>query len=427
MQLPSRTDVVIVGAGHNGLAMSRLLSLAGRDHVVIERRETLGGGWQDRWDAFRLVSPNWVSSLPGQPYDGAEPDGFMPRDEIAARVRRYAATVDAPVITGTDVRRVGPRTDGGDGFVVETSAGQVVARQVVVAVGAFHVPRIPAVAAALPARISQVHSHHYRRESDLPPGAVLVVGSGQSGVQIAEELQDAGREVYLSVGSAIRAPRRYRGRDVFRWLGALAARGPQVGVTLPQVDNLPSPEARFAGNPALSGHKGGHSTDLRAMAAGGMSLLGRIDRVEGERMTLAPGLSATLERVGATFDQVFAPLVEALLAATGEEAPPDDNVWSTYEPPELDELDLGRAGVSSVVWTTGFRPDYGWIDFPVADEMGLPRARRGVSEIPGLFFVGALWQTNQASATLFGPRVDGRHVAEAMGLTLPEEEVSAPV
>ena len=428
MELPTRTDTAIIGAGHNGLALSRLLTQAGRDHVVIERRETLGGGWQDRWDNFRLVSPNWTTAFPGQPFEGAEPDAFMPRDQIAATVRRYAATIGAPVVTATEVTRVAARPDGGEGFVVQTSRGPLTVADVVVATGAFHVPRIPEVSAALPARVTQLHSHAYRRESDLPPGAVLVVGSGQSGVQIAEELQDAGREVYLSVGTAGRMPRRYRGRDIFRWLAALAIRGPRFGVTLPGVDQLPDPRARFAGNPHLSGHKGGHSTDLRAMAASGVTLLGRIDGADGERLQLAPDLIPNLDRAAALFGERFQPAIERFIAAAGEDVGPDDLRWSDFQPPVLAELDLGRAGISTVLWTSGYRPNYGWLEFPILDEMGLPRTRRGVSEVPGLYFVGSLWQTNQVSATLFGPYVDGRHIAGAMGLSLPEEEpVAAPV
>jgi putative flavoprotein involved in K+ transport len=421
MDLPVRIDTAVIGAGHNGLAMSRLLSLGGRDHVVLERRATLGGGWQDRWDAFRLVSPNWTTSFPGQPYDGPAPNAFMPRDDIVATVRRYADTVKAPVVTETHVSRLAPRP-GGAGFVLETNHGPLEAERVVVATGGFHRPNIPAIAAALPERITAVHSFDYRRESDLPPGAVLVVGSAQTGCQLAEELQDAGREVYLSVGSAGRAPRQYRGRDIFRWLGAVAIRGPALGAGLPTPDQLPSPQARFFGNPSLSGHKGGHSTDLRAMAELGIRLLGRIDRVEGETLILAPGLAATLDRVAAVFGERLQPSIDRYIVAAGEDAPPDDNAWSSYAPPELETVDLRRAGISSVIWTSGFRPDYSWIDAPVTDDMGLPRAARGVSDVPGLFFAGALWQTNQVSATLFGPHVDGRHVAGAMGLTLPDEE-----
>jgi putative flavoprotein involved in K+ transport len=424
MSLPSRTDTVIVGAGHNGLAMSRLLTLGGMDHVVIERRETLGGGWQDRWDDFQLVSPNWALALPGQPYEGSDPDGFMPRDEVVATMRRYAETVAAPVVAGTEVTRVAGSSFGGAGdrFVVETAAGPVNARNVVVTIGAYHRPHIPPIGAALPSRVVQVHSHLYRRESDLPPGGIVVVGSGQTGVQLAEELQDAGREVYLSAGTAPRIPRRYRGRDIFHWLVDLAIRGPAVGVTLPSVDKLPSPRARFAGNAALSGHKGGHSTDLRAMGASGITLLGRIDAVDGELVRFTPGLPQTLDRVAGFFGQNVEPLFDDYVAAAGESFPPDDNVWSDFEPPELAELDLGRAGISSVLWASGFRPDYRWIGFAILDDMGLPRTQRGVSEVPGLYFVGGLWQTNQASATLFGPRIDAPHVAAAMGLTLPDSE-----
>ncbi|MFL5776528.1 MAG: NAD(P)-binding domain-containing protein [Chloroflexota bacterium] len=419
MDLPARTDTAIIGAGHNGLAMSNLLTVAGRDHVVLERREALGGGWQDRWDGFRLVSPNWTTGFPGQPFDGPEPDGFMPRDEIIATVRRYAETVRAPVVTETEVRRLVPRHDG---FLVETNAGPIRAGSVVVAAGAFHRPNIPEVASALPARVAQIHSHDYRREADLPPGGVLVVGSGQTGCQLAEELHDAGREVYLSVGTAGRVPRRYRGRDIFRWLEALAFRGAAHGASLPTPEQLPTPAARFAGNPSLSGHKGGHSTDLRAMAGSGIRLVGRIDAVEGERLGLASGLSATLERIDAFFAERFQPLIEKFIAGSGEDCPLDDNEWSSFQPPELDELDLARAGIASVVWTSGFRPDYSWIDAPITDDFGLPRTRHGVSEVPGLYFAGALWQTNQLSATLFGPRVDGHHIAAAMGIKPSADE-----
>ena len=421
MDLPVRIDTAVIGAGQSGLAMSRLLTLGGRDHVVLDRRSTLGGGWQDRWDAFRLVSPNWTTSFPGQPYEGNEPDAFMSRDSIVATVRRYAETVQAPVVTEAEVSRLAPRPAGA-GFVLETNRGRLEAERVVVAIGGFHRPNVPAIAAALPTRITAVHSSDYRRESDLPPGGVLVVGSAQTGCQLAEELQDAGREVYLSVGTAGRMPRRYRGRDIFRWLGALAIRGPALGASLPSADQLPSPQARLNGNPSLSGHKGGHDTDLRAMAASGITLLGRIDRVEGETLRLAPGLSATLERIAAFFGERFKPLMDRFIEVAGLDVPPDENAWSTYAPPELEALDLRRAGISSVIWTSGFRPDYSWIRAPVTDEMGLVQAVRGASVVPGLFFAGALWQTNQLSATLLGPHVDGRHVAQAMGLILPDEE-----
>ncbi len=419
MSLPSQIDTVVVGAGQAGLAMSRFLSRSGREHVVLERRATLGGGWQDRWDRFRLVTPNWTASFPDRPYDGDDPDGFMPRDEIVRRVAGYATSIDAPVHLETEVTKLTARPGGG--FRLTTSGGALDATEVVVATGPLHVPRLPPLAAELPARVTQLHSHAYRNESSIPPGPVVVVGSGQSGVQIAEELAEAGRRVYLSVGGAPRAPRRYRGRDIFRWLGDLTIHGPDLGVTLPTAETLPDPRLRFAPNPMLSGQHGGHDIDLRGMAAAGMTLLGRFDTVDGERIRLAPGLSASLARADAFFGERLQPPIERYIALAGIDVPADDRVTFDFAPPEVPELDLRTAGIATVIWTTGYRPDYGWIELPILDNQGLPRHRRGVSEVPGLYFLGMLWQHSQASATLFGPSLDGPHLAAAMGLPIRDE------
>jgi putative flavoprotein involved in K+ transport len=413
----SAVETVIVGAGQAGLSMSWLLREGARDHVVLERRATLGGGWQDRWDAFRLVSPNWTVSFPGHPYDGLDPDGFMPRAEVAARVAGYAGAIGAPVALGTDLRRLTARPEGG--FRLETNQGTVQADRVVVATGSFHEPRIPAIATSLPARVTSLHSHAYRNEDALPPGAVLVVGSGQSGVQIAEELAEAGRRVYLSVGSAGRFPRRYRGSDIFRWLAEVAARGEAVGAALPTVDKLPDPRLRSAGNPHLSGHHGGHEVNLRRLAVEGLTLLGRIDHVDGERLVLRPDLAANLAWADRFFDERFKPIIDRYIERASIDAPPDDREPFDFEPPELAELDLARAGISTVVWTTGYALDYRWIDLPIFDELGFPRHRRGASEVPGLYFVGLLWQHNQASATLVGVGLEARHIAEQMGVPVP--------
>jgi putative flavoprotein involved in K+ transport len=418
---PSRVETVVVGAGHSGLTMSSFLADDGRDHVVLERRATLGGSWQDRWDAFRLVSPNWSASFRGQRYDGDDPDGFMPRDEIVERVARYASRINAPVHPETEVRRVSAGRDGR--LAVETNQGPIDADRVVIAVGGFHVPRIPPVATGLPARLTQVHAMDYRNEASLPPGAVLVVGTGQSGMQLAEELFEAGRRVFLSVGSAGRVPRRYRGRDVFRWLAALAWQGPSYGLGLPTVDQLPSPMARLAGNPHLSGHRGGHDTNLRRFAAEGMTLLGRIERADGERIRLAPDLPEKLASADRFFAERFQPPIETLIERAGIDAPADDGEPFAFEPPVLAELDLAAVGISTVLWTSGFRLDYSWIDFPIFDEWGFPRNRRGVTDVPGLFFLGLPWQHDQTSATLFGPHRDGRHLAAAMGLPVRDDDV----
>jgi putative flavoprotein involved in K+ transport len=416
--IPSHAETLVIGAGQAGLAMSRQLTQAGRDHLILERRSTLGGGWQDRWDGFCLVTPNWMASLPGQPYDGAEPNGFMPRDEIVRRVAGYADAIHAPVALETEVSRLSARGSGG--FRIETSGGAIDADQVVVATGGYHVPRIPSIAEDLPGRIAQLHSHDYRSEQSLPEGAVLVVGSGQSGVQIAEELFEAGRQVYLSVGSAPRFPRRYRGRDIFRWLADIAISGPKVGMGLPTVESLPDPRLRLAANPHLSGRGGGHETNLREMATKGITLLGHLEGVDGERVRLAPDLSTNLARADAFFGQRFQPLIERFISLAEIEVPPDDRVPFDFQPPERTELDLEEAGISTVIWTTGYRLDYGWINLPIFDEQGFPRHRRGVTDVPGLYFLGLLWQHTQASATLVGPTLDGPYIAEQMGLRIPE-------
>lgn len=414
MGVTPTVDTAVIGAGQAGLSMSWHLGRAGREHIVLDARQTLGGGWQDRWDEFCLVTPNWSSSLPGFPYDGNDPDGFMPRREIASRVARYAEVIAAPIRLDSRVLHLSARPQGG--FHLDITSGQLDANHVVVAVGSFHWPKIPPLGAELPKRLNQVHSHHYRRPDDLPPGAVLIVGSGQSGAQLAEELFAAGRRVYLSVGSAGRMPRRYRGRDTFRWLADVAQLGDSLGVTLPTVDMLPSPRAKFAGNPSWSGHGGGHDTNLREFSQRGITVLGRIERVEGDRLRIAADLEANLQRADSFFDERFKSLIDRYIQAAGIDAPADDRVPIDAIPAAIEELELARAGISTVLWATGYRLDYSWIDLPIFDEFGYPRQNRGVAEIPGLYFAGLLWQHNQLSATLPGASIETRHVAEQMGL-----------
>jgi putative flavoprotein involved in K+ transport len=242
------------------------------------------------------------------------------------------------------------------------------------------------------------------------------VGSGQSGVQLVEELRDAGRRVFLSVGSAGRVPRRYRGRDLFFWLRLLAERGDELGTPLPTAEKLPDPRRRLAGNPHLSGHGGGHDTDLRRFASDGTTLLGRLEAIEGERVRLGTDLSVNLAAADRFFDERFRALIDKAIERAGIDAPPDERVPFEHAPPHVPELDLAAAGISSVLWTTGYRLDYDWIEFPIFDAMGFPRQNRGATEVPGLYFIGSLWQHNQASATLVGVDLEARALAERMGL-----------
>jgi putative flavoprotein involved in K+ transport len=378
---------------------------------VLERRDRLGGGWRDRWDEFTLVTPNWTASFPGLAYDGDDPDGFMGRDDIAARVARYAEVVSAPVALGTELQRLAPLDRGA--FRAATSRGVMTARQVVVATGSYHTPRIPPAAARISERVTQLHSHAYRNAAALPDGAVLVVGSGQTGLQLAEELHEAGRTVYLSVGSAGRVPRRYRGRDIFGWLVDLIRHGAAHGVTLPTADQLPA-DRRLSPMPALTGRHGGHDTNLREYAAAGIQLAGRLAGANGERIGFAGDLDENLRRADRFFDERFRRPIDTYIARAGLDAPPAGDVAVSHQPAELAELDLARAGVSTVIWATGYDLDYSWIEAPLLDERGYPRNVRGAASVPGLYFLGLLWQHSQASASLLGPTLDGPYLLDAM-------------
>jgi putative flavoprotein involved in K+ transport len=335
----------------------------------------------------------------------------MPRDEIIDHWRAYAAAIVAPVELDTAVTRLRPRDDGRPGFLLDTTRGAFDAREVIVAAGGFQTPRIPAAAAGFAARIGQVHSHHYRRPEDLPPGAILVVGSGQSGVQLAEELQAAGRTVFLSVGHCGRVPRRYRDRDIFWWLRTLCVDTETVGVALPTVDRLPDPRMRFACNPHLSGHGGGHETNLRRFAADGMRLVGRFEAADGERARFAPDLAANLSFADSFFGERIRGLCETYLERTGLDLPPQVEEPIELEPPEVTELDLAAEGISTVLWTSGYRLAFDWIELPIFEESGMPIHERGVTAVPGLTFIGLPWQRGMGSANLIAVVQDAEYLA----------------
>ena len=415
---PRRIDTVVIGAGQAGLMMSHHLGRAGREHVVLERRSTLGGGWRDRWDNFRLVTPNWSSSMPGFSYDGPDPDGFMPRDEIVARMVEYAAIVDVPVMLGTDVTRL-THESGGDRFLLETTDGPMSARSVVVASGAYGRPHTPALGAALTPRITQMHTSEYRNEAALPPGAVLIVGSGQTGVQLAEELLDSGRRVFLSVGTAARMRRRYRGRDCFRWLVLLKTDGARYGIPFPTAATLADPGLRLGALPQLTGHKGGsHEIDLRRTAReDGLTLLGRLQAIDGHTARFGDDLEANLLRAEGSFEARFRPLIDRYVEAAGLDVPEAEPlVVADYRPPAIPELDLAAAGITTVLWASGFRPTLDWIELPVFDEWGLPRLTANRSEIEGLYFLGMPWQSNMISVSIAGTLWDAAEVAALMGI-----------
>ncbi len=375
--------VVIVGGGQAGLSASYHLRQRGIGHLVLEKHRAMHAWESQRWDNFCLVTPNWQCDLPGHPYEGPEPNGFMKKDEILAYLAGFRAKVDPPIREGVSVRRVSPRAAGG--FLIATSAGDFSADHVIAASGGYHEPIIPRLAERLPAHIAQIHSAQYRNPGQLPPGAVLVVGSGQSGAQIAEDLHLAGRKVHLAVGDAPRCARFYRGRDVVAWLA-------DMGYYDMPVERHPLREGvRDNTNHYVTGRDGGRDIDLRRFAREGMELYGLLRDLEGETLLFEENLRQALDDADRTYNGINA-AIDKHIAANAIDAPPPSVYTPVWEPPqERAALDLGAAGIAAIVWCIGFRPDFRWLDAPVFNGAGHPQHRRGVSAQDGLYFLGLPW------------------------------------
>jgi putative flavoprotein involved in K+ transport len=399
--------VVVIGAGQAGLAMSHCLAQRGIDHLVLEKHQ-LGHEWRARrWDSFCLVTPNWQCRLPGFPYAGPDPNGFMVKDEIISYLEEYARSFGPPLREGVAVTGLRP---AGGRFEVATSGGTCTADQVVVATGGYHQPAVPRIADRLPERLRQLHSSEYRAPRQLPDGEVLVVGTGQSGCQIAEDLHLEGRRVHLCVGGAPRTARRYRGKDVVDWLEAMGH------YHLP-VDDHPQGEAiRDRANHYVTGRDGGRDIDLRQRAREGMRLYGRLVAVRGELLELAGDLRQNLDQADAVAENIKTS-IDKFIAAQGIDAPGEARYRPVWEPAgEPRQLDLAAAGISSVVWSTGYRPDYRWMEVPVFDGRGRPCHRRGVTAVPGVYFLGLPWLHTWGSGRFSGVGDDARHLAEHIGM-----------
>jgi putative flavoprotein involved in K+ transport len=395
--------VVVVGGGQAGLSMSWWLTRRAVEHVVLER-DRVGTEWRNRrWDSFCLVTPNWQCDLPGYPYAGPDPDGFMVRDEIVSYIEGYAASFDAPVVEGVAATRLRGRREGG--FELRTTAGELTADQVVVAAGPYQVPMRPRMAERMPADVVQIHSSEYRNPDALPDGAVLVVGTGQSGCQIAEDLHLAGRRVHLATGSAPRVARSYRGRDVVAWLH-------DMGYYRKAVTEFADADAvRFRVNHYVTGRDGGRDIDLRAFARDGMRLYGRLTGVDGPRLRFAPDLRANLDAADAVSEGIK-DSIDAFIAAAGVEAPTEARYVPVWQPAvEPAGLDLQAEGISAVVWATGFGRDHRWIELPIFDGRGYPTHDRGVTSCPGLYFLGLPWQHTWGSGRFSGVGADAEHLA----------------
>lgn len=393
--------VIVVGGGQAGLSMSHCLTAAGVGHLVLER-ERAGHEWRTRrWDSFCLVTPNWQCRLPGFPYAGDDPDGFMVRDEIVAYLENYVKAFDVPLHEGVEATRL--RQLPGGGFRLTTSAGELTADHVVLATGPYQVPLKPRLAERLPEHVVQLHSAEYRNPAQLPAGDVLVVGTGQSGCQIAEDLHLAGRRVHLAVGSAPRVARRYRGRDVVAWLD-------EMGYYARGIDEFADADAvRFRANHYVTGRDGGHDIDLRAFAADGMQLYGRLQNVRSGQLNFADDLRRNLDAADAVSEGIK-DSIDAFIAQRGIAAPREPRYQPVWEPPHGPRTLDGEA-LSAVVWSTGFGRDHRWIDVPVFDGKGYPTHHRGVTSCPGLYFLGLPWQHTWGSGRFCGVAADAEYLA----------------
>jgi putative flavoprotein involved in K+ transport len=396
---PTDRPVLVVGAGHAGLSMSYCLTQRGIEHLVLER-DRVAQDWRDaRWDSFCAVTPNWQCRLPGFPYRGDDPHGFMTRDEVVAHIEDYAASFGAPVMECVEV--VALHRDPEGGFVLDTSAGEFTAGQVVIATGGHHLPRIPRFAERLPSHIEQTSSADYVNADALPDGDVLVVGSGQSGCEIAEDLHLAARTVHLCVGGATRAARSYRGRDIVAWLDDLG-----------HYDVPVDDDVRPAGSGYVTGRDGGRDIDLRRFAREGMRLYGRLTGIEDAVLVFAGDLKRNLDAADAAAESIK-DAIDEHIGDNGIDVASEPRYSPVWEPGvQPRELDIEAVGIRSVVWASGFVTDYGWVRAPIFDGNGEPCHERGVTDVAGLYLVGLPSLYTSGSGGFAGIERDAEYLAE---------------
>jgi putative flavoprotein involved in K+ transport len=399
-----RVDTIVIGGGQAGLSASWHLTKSHQEHLILDRG-SVGDTWRHRWDSFCLVTPNHFCRLPGFSYNGADPDGFMKRDEIVAYVEAFAYSFKPPLRNGIEVHRV-TTSDSSDRFRIETSEGDFEPRSVIIATGTHQHPKKPSWSSKLADQIVQLHTSAYLNPKQLPEGSVLVVGSGQSGCQVVEDLRHAGRDVYLCVGKAGRIPRRYRDLDIIQWLF-------DAGFLDMPVDDHPLGRAvRFEPHEHLTGRDGGRTIDLRQMAIDGVKLLGHMIDADGYQARFANDLEENLDAIDNECQETLA-LVDKYIAENGIEAPQNDIKPVKWQPTSvLETLDLERAGVSSVIYGTGFTFDLSWIDLPIFDDRGYPRYERGITELPGFYFVGLHWMHTAGSGLFSQVGRDAEYVVE---------------
>ena len=400
-------SVVIVGGGQAGLSMSYYLKERGFDHIVFEKNR-IGYAWRSkRWDSFCLVTPNWQCKLPGYHYPGDDPHGFMQKDEIVKFIEDYAESFIPPLKEGVEVLRV-RRNDAQGVFDLTTSIGDYTADQVVIAAGSYHLLKVPRMAERLPEHIVQLHSSEYKNPQSLPDRDVLVVGTGQSGCQIAEDLHLAGKKVHLCVGSAPRSPRMYRGKDVVDWFE-------QMGYYDLSIDQHPQKEkVRTNANHYLTGRDGGREIDLRKFALEGMQLYGSLKNISGSNLEFRGNLKQNLDQADAVAESMKKS-VDGFIEKNQIQAPTEPPYKIVWEPEEeVLQLDYEKANIGAVVWSTGYQSDFSWIEIPVFDGKGYPGHQRGVTDVWGLYFLGLPWLYTWGSARFSGIARDASYLADCI-------------
>ena len=407
------TDVIVIGAGHAGLAASYFLSRREIDHVILERGEIANSWREERWESLKLLTPNWQCRLPGFGYAGDDPDGFMGMPDVIEFIDAYAESIDAPVMSHTTVTSVQPIADG---YRVTTNRGTWTARAVIIASGACNKPSVPRVAASIPDSVKQLTAHDYSSVDQLDPGEVLVVGASATGLQLADEIQRAGYRVTLAVGEHVRLPRTYRGRDIQFWMD-------RIGILNERYDEIDDiVRARALPSPQLTGSPQPRMLDLNYLAEGGATIVGRLMGVNERQLQF----SGSLHNVCALADLKMNRLLDSIDEWTLSHSVSCD-APHRFKPTRVDRdpqlmATFGHGGIRTILWATGFRPDYSWLDVDVLDRKGRLRHNGGVVDAPGMYVLGLPMMRRRKSSFIHGIEDDARDITNHLSAYLDSED-----